>query len=426
MKKLIVKNFGPIEEVELNLKRVNVLIGPQSAGKSCLLKIACFCAWLEKRIELDQDEEDKLNEDFFNENLIGFHQLDGYVRPGSLIHYESPFIEFTYQFGEEQPYFKWRSQKWKYRRPRISYIPADRNLVSSIPNWFEVSFGNTNLRNFITDWNNARELYHKGSELPILDLGVEYYYDEGTKRDMIRLPHDEQALNLRNASSGIQSVIPMWVYLDFLFQKQYALELNSSVKTEGEKDLILHMIYDFRYRKGTFRAKKRGYDLVSAKINKQSFTFENDVMAKECNELFESFAYTQSSDIYLEEPEQNLFPYTQAELVRNLLQQINNRGDNLFIATHSPYVLYELNNCMLGYLVRNKISNDRIDLLENRKSWINPKEVAVWELKDGKLSSTVDAKLMTIQDAQGLVRGNYFDRIMHNVMAAFTNYSMYL
>lgn len=81
---------------------------------------------------------------------------------------------------------------------------------------------------------------------------------------------------------------------------------------------------------------------------------------------------------------------------------------------------------MLGYLVKNKISNDRIDLLENRKSWINPKEVAVWELKDGKLSSTVDAKLMTIQDAQGLVRGNYFDRIMHNVMAAFTNYSMYL
>ena len=55
-KKLIIDNIGPISHVELDLKRVNVIIGPQSAGKSCILKLACFCAWAEKRIQLEQDD----------------------------------------------------------------------------------------------------------------------------------------------------------------------------------------------------------------------------------------------------------------------------------------------------------------------------------------------------------------------------------
>ena len=37
--RLIVKNFGPIKEVNLDLRNVNVFIGPQSTGKSALAKI---------------------------------------------------------------------------------------------------------------------------------------------------------------------------------------------------------------------------------------------------------------------------------------------------------------------------------------------------------------------------------------------------
>ena len=51
MKKLTIHHIGPIKNVTLMLKRINVVIGPQSAGKSCILKIACFCAWAEKRKE---------------------------------------------------------------------------------------------------------------------------------------------------------------------------------------------------------------------------------------------------------------------------------------------------------------------------------------------------------------------------------------
>ena len=32
MRNLIIRNFGPISEIDINLKRVNVIIGPQSSG----------------------------------------------------------------------------------------------------------------------------------------------------------------------------------------------------------------------------------------------------------------------------------------------------------------------------------------------------------------------------------------------------------
>ena len=54
MKHLIVKHIGPLDQIDIELKKVNVIIGPQSSGKSCVLKLACYCTWVEKRIELTQ------------------------------------------------------------------------------------------------------------------------------------------------------------------------------------------------------------------------------------------------------------------------------------------------------------------------------------------------------------------------------------
>ena len=54
MKHIKIRCLGPIKEADIELKRINVPIGPQSSGKSCVLKTACYCTWVEKRIELTQ------------------------------------------------------------------------------------------------------------------------------------------------------------------------------------------------------------------------------------------------------------------------------------------------------------------------------------------------------------------------------------
>lgn len=48
MKKLVIKNVGPIKNVEFEINRINVFMGPQSSGKSTISKILCHCQWVEK------------------------------------------------------------------------------------------------------------------------------------------------------------------------------------------------------------------------------------------------------------------------------------------------------------------------------------------------------------------------------------------
>lgn len=425
MKKLIIDNIGPIKHVELNMKRVNVVIGPQSAGKSCILKIACFCAWAEKRIQLEQGKNGFADFSYVYENLIVFHKMDGFIRKGSRIEYRSDYMSFVINFDDKRFEMKWGQYKkrYTYRRPRISYIPAERNLVAAIPNWFDVKMESTNLKSFISDWNYAHKLCSNNSQLPILNLGVKYYYDAQSEKDYILLD-DNNKMNLVNASSGLQSVIPMWVYLDYLFNKQYSPNEMLSTKAETENEEIAQHIYESKYKKGLKDAGEQG-ELFFGKVGvtKRMFASKNDF--EEFKSLVQEYTRTSHSDIFLEEPEQNLFPLTQVDLVYKLLESSAAREDGLFIATHSPYVLYALNNCMLGYTVRKNIP-DTLDISKHKNSWVNPKDVAVWELRDGGFSSAVDEKCLTLQDADGLIRGNYFDRVMKQIMNEFSNYSVFL
>ena len=81
MKHIKIHNLGPLQDVDIDLKKVNVLIGPQSSGKSCVLKTLCYCTWVEKRIELLQSPEFFQREGVFVEELVRFHKLKGYLKP---------------------------------------------------------------------------------------------------------------------------------------------------------------------------------------------------------------------------------------------------------------------------------------------------------------------------------------------------------
>ena len=410
MKKLVIKDIGPIQSVSLDLKKINVVIGPQSAGKSCILKIACFCAWAEKRILLEQGKNGFANFSYVIDNLIVFHKLEGYIRYRSLIEYKSDYVHFICDFSKSTFDLTIFDGCWRYKRSKISYIPSERNLVAAIPNWFEVKFDNTNIRNFIADWNGVRGMYSPGNMLDILDLNVKYYYDAEASRDYVLLG-DGNKVNLTNASSGLQSVIPMWAYLKFLFDEQYSAKLPSNIVSDSENESVLFHIYEKRYKK-SLEVLASEDDRYFGKVGRLTLPFKSQEDYKECLKLYENFTRTAYSDIYLEEPEQNLFPLTQVELVQSLLKNASMHSDGLFIATHSPYLLYAINNYMLGYIVRDRLQDD-----DRKDCFVDPQNVAAWELRDGTVTP--------LQDEDGLIRGNYFDRVMKRVMSEFSTYAAY-
>ena len=307
MKRIIIRDFGPIMKADILLQDVNIIIGEQSIGKSCVLKVSCFCTWVEKRIAIEQNAKRFKKNGVFLEELMNFHRLNGYAHDNTYIGYESDFIKFSYD-SENGFSYEWKEKRWDYKRPKVSYVPAERNLVAVIPNWFEVKSVAENIQDFMADWSDARKSV-AGDE-SILNLDVAYHYDESNDKDYVKMK-DGRILPFTNVSSGLQSLIPLYVHLVNINSKKYREREDNSVKHKSEIEKLTNSLIEY-YAKNTDEAFIR----------------------------IRNFSRIHHCEVFLEEPEENLFPPTQQILMRSLLRFVNmEKGNTLFISTHSPYIL---------------------------------------------------------------------------------------
>lgn len=385
MRKIIIKNIGPLDTVEIELAKVNVIIGPQSSGKSCVLKIACFCTWVEKKIELAQSVGDFAKDGFFIQELTRFHKLYGYFKKDSHIGYESDFLKFSYDAKIGKFLFDWKEKRWDYFRPKVSYIPAERNMVAAIPNWFDVKLYDDNIQSFMADWDRARKMCT--DYVDVLNLGVAYKYDEHTKKDIVKVD-DDSMLELTNTSSGLQSLIPLLVHLGYIGNLHNLQNEAQSFANKQMSESFLRTMYETLFTEngkvrfepqGSFideHGKKQVKGTVRiVKVGPYQLPFTNQKDADKCNEIYMRYTKTHHAEIFLEEPENNLFPPTQVRLVDWLLKLTE--GDNgacLFVATHSPYM-------MTAFLERE---------LKDFKLF--------FEKKDGKKSTVVTASESDVQE----------------------------
>lgn len=349
MRRLKIRNLGALKDVDIEFGQVNVIIGPQSLGKSTVLKVASYCTWVEKRIELTQNYVQFAQGDAFIKELVEFHKLNGYIKSDTYIEYETDFMKFSYDHTEKQFHFEWREQRWEYKRSKVSYIPSERNLVAAIPNWYEVSMGRNNIRSFMTDWETARQTTTE--DLDILNLDVTYHYESDGKKDKVQ-SHHTSPLDFTNTSSGLQSLIPLFVHLNYLYMTQYQVEKDKKIKGDWENDNLLNAIYKELFQsKGRTKAKLKQVDngdggkvtipvYIRSVIGNIPLRFSEKEDADECKAIYERYLMTDHCEVFLEEPENNLFPPTQDSLVKWLLDKtLDERSNTLFVATHSPYVL---------------------------------------------------------------------------------------
>lgn len=312
MRHIVIRNLGPLAEADVFLNKINIIVGPQSAGKSCLLKTACFCNWVEKRIQLSQDTDAFKENGVFENKFLEFHKLYGYVKEDSYIEYENDSMKFSYSWKTKVFDFSWKEEgRWNYVCPQISYIPAERNIVAAIPNWFEVSMKNDNIRNFMKDWQEARSVMTE--DMPILNLGVSYRYDKSNNMDKVTVG-DGVVLDFTNTSSGLQSLIPLLVHLEFLYTKRFNTEQSKNILRIEEEGTLISIIWNYAKNKshGEFNIEK----------------------------VYSNFTEMKRTEVFLEEPEQNLFPPTQGVLAYRLMDWARGeKGGFLFVATHSPYMV---------------------------------------------------------------------------------------
>lgn len=346
MKRLIINDLGPIKEAIVNLGRFNIIIGKQSSGKSTVLKTACYCAWVEKYIELAQSADYyEVNESAFIDELVSYHKFDGYIKEQTYIEYESDYVHFSYDNQGMKFHFEWKKRRMDYCRPKISYIPSERNIVSFIPDWKSQVSAYDCVLDFMKDWDVARKYIHKTSD--ILNLGLKYLFDEYAHEDKVLLITGKP-IALTNSSSGVQSMIPLYVSVDYITRGIYKAEIELSKKrTEREREKYLNLLTNlYRQSKQIYSEIDTNYrELpIIVQIDNEDFIFRNKDAAAAFEDYVRRYSFTHCSDIYLEEPENNLFPPTQCQLI-DLLVTLTKRKKHtvsMFITTHSPYVLTHL------------------------------------------------------------------------------------
>lgn len=419
-----IKSVGPIKDVKIFLNKINLFIGPQSSGKSTIAKVISFCYWLEKNALTNQGIQ-HIDKTFFENKLIVFHKMSSYFSKDSYLKYEGEAIRFEYtteSFNIEKT-----ENFGQLKVGKIAYIPSERNIIS-LPGISSLPLPENNIRSFLFDWLNIHNKYTKENAVPLFDLKMKYYFQESSNKDIIVLENNKE-ISLDEASSGMQSVVPLYVYLYYYTKWIYDNEEDISFekKERIEKALIKRFMDETTVHLGL---KNNFTDETYDKFYKADFAKEvRDTLInriyndsdKLLSEVRDNISRPHFSNIIIEEPEQNLFPQTQVTLMYDILKNINKDRDSLVITTHSPYILYALNNCMLGWIVRENVPEEDEECMAQKDSWINPENVSVWEIKDGKFTPYMDSENGTIQDKNGLIRNNYFDRIMKNVMADFNS-----
>lgn len=413
MAHLIIRNIGPIKSVDIEINRLNVIIGKQSSGKSSIAKILSFCLWLEKDIIAHQDK-DYVDRGFLEKEFLIYHKMSNYFNEQAYVLYQGDYIDFEYYSLDKYKVLI----KGDFSRStigKVAYIPAERNLVA-ITKISSLSMEKDYVRDYLFDWLSIHNKFNRNHTVRLLDLNADYYYDEETGRDLIALNNGKE-LGIDEVSSGMQSIIPLFVYVLYItkwvfendedtsfdkysvLQRAYLKSLQPNV-TDDVLELVKKEYPEMiRSINGTLKKLQRLHDLL-----------KDDEELSDISNLVERISKPHYANVVIEEPELNLFPQTQVKLIYELLKLFNFSRDRLLLTTHSPYALYAINNCMLGYKVFPELDEPDKALLPCIESIINPDDVSVWQINDEGLLDDIK------NSRAGIIGKHYFNEVMNETL----------
>jgi predicted ATPase len=388
MSKIRIKNFGPIKEGYqandgwIEIKKVTVFIGNQGSGKSTVAKLISTFTWIEKALTRgDYDNKHFERRNKLKNQYLTYHRIENYFsnsenRENTLIEYRGDSFHITFKYGN---LYIEDAKNGYYPLPQIMYVPAERNFIANVKKAKALNLTSDSLIEFVTEYNNALNSMKGSMQLPINKVHVEY----NKLNDIVYIKGEDYRIKLTEASSGFQSLVPLYLV---------SWHLGNSVKrqSENEKELM------------TSEQRERFRRQVQAIFNNDDLTEEQKRIA--ISEEAKKFNKTALINI-VEEPEQNLFPSSQREMLNSLLAINNiNAGNKLIMTTHSPYLINYLTlavkaDSLIDRSMNYKGDNDfktAISKIVPFDSIIRPADLAIYELNEN------DGTIILLESYKGM------------------------
>ena len=387
MSRIKIKNFGPIKngceanEGWIDIKKVTCFIGNQGSGKSTVAKLISTFTWIEKAlVRGDYNKKWFERKNKIKNQYLNYHRLENYFKINevdkTVLEYEGDAFSIIY---ENDSLVISEVQNKEYLLPQVMYVPAERNFITYVKTPKELKLSSESLKEFLTEFDNAKNEMKGFENLPINNVGIEY----DRLNDTLNLKGDGYKVKLTEASSGFQSLVPLYLVSGYL-ANSVKKQSESNKETMSSEELQ-------RFRKGvediwnnyslTDEQKRVALSVLSSKFNKTAFIN------------------------IVEEPEQNLFPTSQWQMLQSLLKcNSMNKGNKLVMTTHSPYIINFLSIAIQGeYLVgKIKKSAKKDDLLHKlyniipKESLISAKNVIVYQLDE------LDGSIKKLESINGI------------------------
>ncbi len=333
--KLIIKNFGPIKDVTINLNRVNVIIGKQSTGKSTIAKLVAIFKTKNFLVKSRHNERIKI----FNQ-----YNLQSHFKTDTFIEYVSKEYKIKYQKE------KFTVKASANLNPLIKKYQLLTSLIANSPDKINETLDQREEVSALLDKIKKEFIYFPTERILISSLpSVSAFRDRGVitlPEYLIALREEYESCRIRTASLNID-------FLGVVFKHQKATN-NDLISFDG--NLI---------------------PLSQTASGIQSIIPLVTVM--------ESWASGNSVEgiFLIEEPESNVFPSTQYELVKYIVSKCLHYDDSVLLTTHSPYVLTSLNNLVKASIVGNKKPKETNKIID-KQYWIKPEFLnAIMLTEDG-------------------------------------------
>ena len=350
MSNIIIRNFGAIKEqsAPIEIKKVTFFIGNQGSGKSTVAKLIATFMWIEKALF-----KESYNPQWFEKNntfrdlFLSYHRLENYLKENTYIQYIGSAFSITYTKGQ----LSFEKKEMAYALPQLMYVPSERNFISYMKSMRELKVASAALNDFLAAYTYAKE---KMTEIP-LPINESYLlYDKD--RDILYVKGEDYKVQLSEASSGFQSLVPLFLVSEFLVNSIRNKTEPMSIEERKQFEKQIKEIYANPYF--TEEQRRSAANALSEKFNKTSFVN------------------------IVEEPEQNLFPTSQRDMLYSLLK-INNEitANKLIITTHSPYLVNYISVAVeAGKLKQGVIAEKGGQLSEIVP--INADDLAIYQLKE--------------------------------------------
>ncbi len=411
MHRIIIHNFGPIRDAQVELSRFLLLIGPQSSGKSTIAKLAYFFLHVRDEVTafiLDTAETGEKKDMAWRlkKRLTNrFVEFWGPTPQPSDVNITFFYShDCTLDISLDKQYHKYVSSRfseclWSQIKPLVDSAQSRLRDKKQGP-MFPSALGR-----LAYDQERTTLLEQIRSECNRI-----FHYPKG----LFFIPAGRSLLS--PLSDQIQYVHPH--LLDYPMRQFVETVNNNRVLFDRSLDDIISgrqalsekrlwfsavrraRAYVRKILKGEYRYDKEGGKLF---ITPETYTKMNYASSGQQEaawillSLFLLVLDKAETLVFIEEPEAHLFSDAQKDIIEFISFVFNAIECDFIITTHSPYILSCINNLLLAKQLSGASAGVGVEKIISKDLWLDPNEVSGYFVNGGRVTPIMDRKMGVIK-----------------------------